>query len=69
MPKIMVALFALEFPLTVAMLTLFGVADPNTYRTKLWQNGSDLGFNSNPNQVVYALANYRTFHIPVVWSQ
>ena len=65
----MVALFILEFPLTVAMLTLFGVADPNTYRTKLRQNGADLGFNSDASEAVYAYANYKPVVTPMVWSQ
>lgn len=65
----MVALFILEFPLTVAVLTLFGVADPNTYRTALWQNGADRGFNSAPDEMIYAYANYRPYTTPTVWSQ
>lgn len=65
----MVALFIIEFPLTVALLTLFGIADPNTYRTKMWQNGADQGFNSNPNEILYAYANYRPIDPPLVWSQ
>lgn len=68
-PRIMVALFVLEFPLTVAMLTLFGVADPNTYRDKLWKNGADQGFNSDPNQIIYMYANYEPVKYPLVWSQ
>ncbi|KAI6880877.1 hypothetical protein KC355_g22116, partial [Hortaea werneckii] len=64
----MIALLVLELPLTVATLTLYGVADPNTYRTKLWQNGYDEGFNSAPNSILYDYANYRTPHVPMVWS-
>jgi hypothetical protein len=67
--KTMFALFAVETCLTVALLALFGIADPNTYRTKLWQNGSDRGFNSNPNEILYAYANYRPIKVPLVWSQ
>ena len=61
-------LIALEVPLVISILALFGIADPNTYRTKLWQNGSDQGFNSNPNEILYAYANYQPIHVPVVWS-
>jgi hypothetical protein len=57
-----------EFPLTVALLALFGIAAPNTYRTRLWQDGSDNGFNSNPNAALYAAANYRPYTIPKPWS-
>ena len=65
----MYGLFSLEFLLTVAMLALFGIADPNTYRTKLWQDGSDQGYNSNPNEILYSYANYRPISVPLVWSQ
>jgi len=68
MPKLMIALLVLEFPLTVATLALFGIADPNTYRTKLWQNGSDAGYNSDPSEILYAYANYRPISVPLVWS-
>lgn len=67
-PKLMVALFILELPLTVGMLILSGVADPDTYRSKMWQIGSDHGFNSNPNEILYAYANYKPIHVPLVWS-
>ncbi|KAK3723049.1 hypothetical protein LTR37_002195 [Vermiconidia calcicola] len=69
LPKIMLGLFVLELPLTVAALALFGIADPNTYRTRLWQNGADKGFNSNPNEILYAYANYRPISVPLIWSQ
>jgi len=65
----MYGLFVVEFLLIVAVLTLFGIADPNTYRTKLWQNGADHGFNSDPSIVLYSYANYRPIDTPVVWSQ
>src|SRR2546421_12504221 len=62
-------LVVLEFPFTVALLALFGIAAPNLYRTLLWQDGSDNGFNSNPNTALYAAANYRPYTTPKVWSQ
>nr|OQO28280.1 hypothetical protein B0A51_03899 [Rachicladosporium sp. CCFEE 5018] len=68
MPKAMLALMVLEFPLTVAALALFGIADPNLYRTKLWQNGADQGFNSSPIMILYAFANYKPIAVPLVWS-
>lgn len=64
----MLALLVIELPLTVGMLVLFGIADGDTYRTKLWQNGSDYGFNSNPNEILYAYANYRPISVPLIWS-
>lgn len=63
------ALFILEFLFTIAMLTLFGIADPNTYRGKLWQEGADLGYNSNPNEILYSYANHNPIDTPLVWSE
>ncbi|EME89102.1 uncharacterized protein MYCFIDRAFT_129232 [Pseudocercospora fijiensis CIRAD86] len=68
-PKIFIGLMILEFPLTVAMLALMGIAHPNTYRTKLWQNGFDANFNSAPNSILYDYANWRPAHIPLIWSR
>jgi len=66
--KIFAYLLIIEFPFTVACLTLMGVAHPDTYRDKLWQNGADKGFNSAPNSILYAYANWETPTIPLVWS-
>lgn len=62
-------LVACELPLTVALLTFTGIAAPNLYRTKLWQDGANNGFNSSPLTGVYAAANYRPYTTPRVWSQ
>ena len=67
-PKTMLYLFALELALTVAALALFGIAAPDLYRTKLWKEGSDHGWNSNPNKIFYDFANYRPVHYPVPWA-
>ena len=66
---LMVSLLVLELPLIVGMLTLVGIADPDTYRTRLWQNGADKGFNSAPSSILYDYANYRPVHVPLLWSQ
>jgi hypothetical protein len=69
-PKVLVSLFVFELAGTVAALTLFGIADPDLFRTALWQVGSDNGFNSSPKQILYAYANYRPIpKTPFVWSQ
>lgn len=67
----MIALLSIEFFLTIAALTLFALAQPDTYRKLLWQDGFDNGFNSNPNEVLYSYANHdrNTLKIPMVWSQ
>ena len=62
-------LIALEFGLTVGLLAMVGIAAPNTYRTKLWQDGANNGFNSSPVTGLYAAANYRPYTTPKVWSQ
>lgn len=36
---IILGLLVLEFGLVVPFLTLVGISDPNTYRTKLWEDG------------------------------
>ncbi|KIH91904.1 hypothetical protein SPBR_01885 [Sporothrix brasiliensis 5110] len=59
-----------ELACTVGLLVLFGLAQPNTYRTQMWQIGFNNGFNSNPNMILYAYANHAPLpKIPFVWSQ
>lgn len=67
----MLALLLLEFPITVAALTLFALAQPDTYRQLLWQDGSDNGFNSSPDEILYSYANHdrSQLKVPLVWSQ
>ena len=67
-PKLMIALLVIEIPLTIAFLTLSGIADGDTYRTKLWQNGADYGFNSDPIEILYHYANYEPISVPLIWS-
>jgi hypothetical protein len=68
-PKILLGLCVLEFFGTVAALTLFGIADPDTYRTALWKIGAQNGYNSSPNLILFAYANYRPIPTtPMVWS-
>jgi hypothetical protein len=57
-----------EFPIIIVMLTLTGIASHNLYRTLLWQDGADNGFNSAPNEALYAASNYRPYKAPMVWS-
>lgn len=59
---------AVEFPFVVVVLTLTGIASHNTYRTLLWQDGADNGFNSAPDEALYAAANHRPYSAPMVWS-
>lgn len=55
---------------TVALLVLFGIEQPDLFRSQFWQIGFDNHFNSNPNMILYAYANHRPLPtIPFVWSQ
>ncbi|TVY49819.1 hypothetical protein LOCC1_G000456 [Lachnellula occidentalis] len=68
-PKFVLALMVVELGGAIAALALFGIAEPDLYRTKLWQVGADNGFNSSPKTILYAYANYRKIpSIPFVWS-
>lgn len=61
-------LMAAEFVFVLPALILSGIASHDTYTTKLWQDGANNGFNSAPNQIVYALTNGETYKVPIVWS-
>lgn len=66
--KLALYLMAAEIPFILPVLILTGIASHDTYTTKLWQDGANNGFNSAPNQIVYALTNGRTYKVPIVWS-
>ncbi|KKZ63442.1 hypothetical protein EMCG_02253 [[Emmonsia] crescens] len=68
-PILFKILLGIELPVTIAILALFGIAAPDLYRTKLWQDGARNGFNSGPEDKVYAFANYRPYTTPKPWSQ
>jgi hypothetical protein len=67
--KVVLGLILIEFPLIVGLLALTGIASPDLYRTRLWQEGGDQGFNSKPSAILYAYANYRPVNVPLVWSK
>lgn len=55
---------------TIAVLVLFGVQQPDLFRTVFWKVGAELGYNSSPVILLYAYANHRPLPtIPFVWSQ
>lgn len=63
-------LFVAELCVCLATVILFGFAYPDRFRTQLWQNGGDEGWNSDPKQRIYFYANYKTPpEIPLIWSQ
>ncbi|KAG6036936.1 hypothetical protein E4U41_005409 [Claviceps citrina] len=54
----------------VAVLTIFSLAQPDMYRSAMWEIGFRNKLNSNPNMVLYAYANYQPLPtIPLIWSQ
>ncbi|KAH8697741.1 hypothetical protein BGW36DRAFT_359518 [Talaromyces proteolyticus] len=57
-----------ECPIILPVLILTGIASHDTYTTRLWQDGANNGFNSAPNQIVYALTNGNSYAVPMVWS-
>jgi hypothetical protein len=66
--KVVFVMLAIEAVLTVPALALTGIADPNTYRNKLWHDGYLNGFNSDTSTILYAYANYNPVKIPLVWN-
>ncbi|OLN97087.1 hypothetical protein CCHL11_02163 [Colletotrichum chlorophyti] len=64
------ALLCLEAVVTVGALVLFGVAFPDRFRSRLWTNGGENGWCSNPRLRIYFYANYEDPpEIPLIWSQ
>jgi hypothetical protein len=66
--KVIFAMLAIESILTVPALALTGIADPDTYRNKLWHDGYMNGFNSDPSTILYSYANYKPVDVPLVWN-
>lgn len=54
----------------VPILVIFGLAQPDLYRTDLWRIGFEHKLNSNPNMILYAYANYQPQpNVPLIWSR
>lgn len=68
--KAIVWLIPLELIGLVPILVLFGIAQPDLYRSKMWQIGFDNQLNSDPNMIIYAIANFQPQpNIPLIWSK
>ncbi|KAM5354413.1 hypothetical protein ACJ41O_001062 [Fusarium nematophilum] len=68
--KIPLALILVEFAIAGTAVLLFGLAYPDRFRTRLWANGGEEGWNSNPNQRIYYYANHREPpEVPLLWTQ
>ena len=67
-PRLILVLMVVEVIFSIPALALFAIASPDQYRTKLWQDGYNNGFNSSPAQILYAYANYTPVSYPLVWN-
>ncbi|KAH0430237.1 hypothetical protein CcaCcLH18_07910 [Colletotrichum camelliae] len=64
------ALLLLESMVVLVALALFGIAYPDRFRSRLWRNGGEEGWCSNPRLRIYFYANYEEPpEIPLIWSQ
>ncbi|KAG7293402.1 hypothetical protein NEMBOFW57_003452 [Staphylotrichum longicolle] len=52
----------------VPLLVLFGVQQPDAFRSLFWRIGFEHKLNSNPNMILYAYANHQPLPT-IVWSQ
>jgi hypothetical protein len=63
-------LLMLELAVLIPLLVLFGVQQPDLFRTQFWRIGYNYGFNSNPNIVIFAMVNAQPLpSVPFVWSK
>lgn len=63
-------LLCLESIIVIGALVLFGAAYPDRLRSRLWRNGGEEGWCSNPRLRIYFYANYEEPPvIPLIWSQ
>lgn len=54
----------------VPCLVIFGISQPNLYRSDMWEIGWQNKWNSNPAIILYAYANHRPLpKIALVWSR
>ncbi|KAH7320172.1 hypothetical protein B0I35DRAFT_408876 [Stachybotrys elegans] len=54
----------------IPLLVIFGIAQPDLYRTRMWQIGWDHRLNSNPAVILFAYANHTPQpNIPLIWSR
>ncbi|KAF6828633.1 hypothetical protein CPLU01_08402 [Colletotrichum plurivorum] len=69
-PEALSLLLCLESIIVVGALVLFGAAYPDRLRSRLWRNGGEEGWCSNPRLRIYFYANYEEPPvIPLIWSQ
>ncbi|KAF5024711.1 hypothetical protein F66182_3225 [Fusarium sp. NRRL 66182] len=67
--KTPIVLILLELAISATAVVLFSLAYPKSFRSRLWENGGEEGWNSNPNQRIYFYANHREPpEVPLLWS-
>ena len=53
----------------VPLLVVFGISQPDLYRSQMWKIGWDNRLNSNPDMIIYAIVNFEPVPaVPLVWS-
>jgi hypothetical protein len=63
-------LMPLELIGLVPVLVIFGISQPDLYRSDLWRIGYENGLNSNPAMILFAYANHEPIPtVPLVWSR
>ncbi len=63
-------LMGFELAGLITVLVIFGIAQPDLYRSKMWLIGYENGLNSNPNMILYAYANHQPLpKVPLIWSK
>ncbi|KAI8717332.1 hypothetical protein NCS52_00808500 [Fusarium sp. LHS14.1] len=68
-PKVPLSLLMVEFIIALMAVILFGLAFPDRFRSRLWENGGEEGWNSNPNMIIYYYANHREPpEVPYLWQ-
>ncbi|EHK25310.1 uncharacterized protein TRIVIDRAFT_229558 [Trichoderma virens Gv29-8] len=59
-----------EFIGLVPILTIFGLSQPDLYRSAMWKIGWDHRLNSNPDIILFAYANHVAQpKLPLIWSR
>ncbi|RMJ12296.1 hypothetical protein CDV36_008054 [Fusarium kuroshium] len=68
--KVPLRLLLAEMFIALTAVILFGLAYPDRFRSRLWENGGEEGWNSNPNQRIYFYANHQEPpKVPYIWKQ
>ncbi|KAF2628231.1 hypothetical protein BU25DRAFT_458074 [Macroventuria anomochaeta] len=59
-----------EFVLATSLLAIFASAYPDRFRTALWRDGGNKGWNSDPSYRTYLYANYKEIPpMPLIWDE